>query len=389
MTAGKFHAPRRMAWARAVPRGVRRGRNVSSRQKSPHRRDVPDTLFLLEHDPVYTIGRTPDRSSCSRPPLLPHPVETINRGGQATYHGPGQLVGYPVLDLGTARARFAPLPAVFGGNARSKRSPLRCARRTARGTDRRLGRRAQDRLHRRRGAALGERCTALPSTWRAARRSRRFVRSRPAACGRGDDFAVSTESGRETGVEEFERGNLRGWTWRKDCSQRVSWKHAGWLAAPYCYWRTFPAPPLSQKNGSGSEKPTCVWNAAAYMRNPRTKLHRPVDLFLRRVEMRRPAQETRLPGRSCEATRSRGFPGAFETGPPSPRADASRPGCPRRSRPSTDPPARSRVRPVPPRAACTSAPIRAATTFRIPTASSISSDACMPRIGPRFSTPGS
>ena len=61
---------------------------------------VPDTLLLLEHEPVYTIGRTPDRSSLASAVALPHPVETIHRGGQATYHGPGQLVGYPILDLG-------------------------------------------------------------------------------------------------------------------------------------------------------------------------------------------------------------------------------------------------------------------------------------------------
>ena len=61
--------------------------------------NVPDTLLLLEHEPVYTIGRTPDRSSLASA-TLPHPVETIHRGGQATYHGPGQLVGYPILDLG-------------------------------------------------------------------------------------------------------------------------------------------------------------------------------------------------------------------------------------------------------------------------------------------------
>ena len=59
-----------------------------------------DTLFLLEHAPVYTIGRTPDRTSLrNAEALLPHPLFTINRGGQATYHGPGQLVGYPILDL--------------------------------------------------------------------------------------------------------------------------------------------------------------------------------------------------------------------------------------------------------------------------------------------------
>jgi lipoyl(octanoyl) transferase len=73
---------------------------------------VEDQLLLLEHEPVYTIGRTPDRSSLSahsaaerirRGELsathLPYPLFVINRGGQATYHGPGQLIGYPIIDL--------------------------------------------------------------------------------------------------------------------------------------------------------------------------------------------------------------------------------------------------------------------------------------------------
>lgn len=59
----------------------------------------PDCLLLLEHEPVYTIGRTPDQTSLRESSTLPHPVHVINRGGQATYHGPGQLVGYPILDL--------------------------------------------------------------------------------------------------------------------------------------------------------------------------------------------------------------------------------------------------------------------------------------------------
>jgi lipoyl(octanoyl) transferase len=58
-----------------------------------------ETLFLLEHDPVYTIGRLPDKSSLGLLHRLPYPVHEINRGGQATYHGPGQLVGYPIIDL--------------------------------------------------------------------------------------------------------------------------------------------------------------------------------------------------------------------------------------------------------------------------------------------------
>jgi lipoyl(octanoyl) transferase len=60
--------------------------------------EVPDQLFLLEHDPVYTIGRQRDRSSLGGTPLA-HPVAEISRGGQATFHGPGQLVGYFVFDL--------------------------------------------------------------------------------------------------------------------------------------------------------------------------------------------------------------------------------------------------------------------------------------------------
>ena len=56
-------------------------------------------IFLLEHEPVYTIGRRLDKSSLGNSAHLPHPVFEINRGGQATYHGPGQLVGYPILDL--------------------------------------------------------------------------------------------------------------------------------------------------------------------------------------------------------------------------------------------------------------------------------------------------
>jgi lipoyl(octanoyl) transferase len=58
-----------------------------------------DELLLLEHEPVYTIGRTLDQSSLRGGAHLPHPLFPINRGGQATYHGPGQLVGYPIINL--------------------------------------------------------------------------------------------------------------------------------------------------------------------------------------------------------------------------------------------------------------------------------------------------
>ena len=56
-------------------------------------------LLLLEHDPVFTMGRSRDESSLGEETALPYPIHRPNRGGQATYHGPGQLVGYPILDL--------------------------------------------------------------------------------------------------------------------------------------------------------------------------------------------------------------------------------------------------------------------------------------------------
>jgi len=58
-----------------------------------------DVVILLEHEPVYTIGRLRDQSSLGDSSILPFPVFETNRGGQATYHGPGQLVGYPILNL--------------------------------------------------------------------------------------------------------------------------------------------------------------------------------------------------------------------------------------------------------------------------------------------------
>ena len=62
------------------------------------RQEIPDTLLLCEHEPVYTLGRRQgaiDNVICSNTV----PVIQARRGGDVTYHGPGQLVGYPILEL--------------------------------------------------------------------------------------------------------------------------------------------------------------------------------------------------------------------------------------------------------------------------------------------------
>lgn len=58
---------------------------------------APDRLFLLSHPPVVTYG--PRTDAADLPADLGIPAVAVNRGGYATYHGPGQLVGYLVMDL--------------------------------------------------------------------------------------------------------------------------------------------------------------------------------------------------------------------------------------------------------------------------------------------------
>ena len=61
--------------------------------------EIEDTLFLVEHEPIFTLGKNADENH-----LLPNrdqsvKVLNIDRGGDITFHGPGQLIGYPILDL--------------------------------------------------------------------------------------------------------------------------------------------------------------------------------------------------------------------------------------------------------------------------------------------------
>jgi lipoyl(octanoyl) transferase len=59
-------------------------------------REVPDTVLLLEHPSVYTAGR---RTEAFERPTDGTPVVDVDRGGKITWHGPGQLIGYPILHL--------------------------------------------------------------------------------------------------------------------------------------------------------------------------------------------------------------------------------------------------------------------------------------------------
>src|SRR5919197_5712886 len=71
-----------------------------ARQRELHAEVVagtaPDTALLLEHPPVYTAGK---RTEAWERPIDGTPVIDVDRGGKITWHGPGQLVGYPIVAL--------------------------------------------------------------------------------------------------------------------------------------------------------------------------------------------------------------------------------------------------------------------------------------------------
>lgn len=71
--------------------------NAMSRYTDERGAESPDQLWLVEHDPVFTQGQAGKAEHVLAPGDIP--VVQVDRGGQVTYHGPGQLVVYPLIDL--------------------------------------------------------------------------------------------------------------------------------------------------------------------------------------------------------------------------------------------------------------------------------------------------
>jgi lipoyl(octanoyl) transferase len=81
--------------------------------------EVPDTLLLLEHDPVLTLGRHADPAHVLAPPELLAArgiaLLQVERGGEVTYHGPGQLVAYPIVRLADSGLLLRPFVRALEG----------------------------------------------------------------------------------------------------------------------------------------------------------------------------------------------------------------------------------------------------------------------------------
>ena len=83
--------------------GFKKYKDVLSLQKKLQKQritgDAKDTLILVEHEPVYTLGKNANRNHLLQSRDKSVEIHNIERGGDVTFHGPGQLVGYPIIDL--------------------------------------------------------------------------------------------------------------------------------------------------------------------------------------------------------------------------------------------------------------------------------------------------
>ena len=83
--------------------GFKKYKSLLSLQKKLQKQriagNIKDTLILVEHEPVYTLGKNANRDYLLQGRDKSVEVYNTERGGEVTFHGPGQLVGYPILDL--------------------------------------------------------------------------------------------------------------------------------------------------------------------------------------------------------------------------------------------------------------------------------------------------
>ena len=143
----------RVRWLGSVPyadaHALQQG--LFSAAPAPGHDRPDDWLLLLEHPPVYTLGVRADLGNLLVPPAeVGAELVRADRGGDVTYHGPGQLVGYPVLTVAGKRG---------GGATRRRGAPIDRRQRHRRPSARRRGRR-----WRRRPRASSRRCPRRPAT---------------------------------------------------------------------------------------------------------------------------------------------------------------------------------------------------------------------------------
>ena len=142
---------------------------------------APELVWLLEHPPLYTAGTSANPGDVLEARF---PVHETGRGGQLTYHGPGQRVAYVMLDLKRRAPDVRRFVASAGGMDHPHARRLQCRGRAARGPHRRVGApagqgrrlRGQDRRDRHPREALGDAARHRAST------SSRSCRISPASC---------------------------------------------------------------------------------------------------------------------------------------------------------------------------------------------------------------